>query len=160
MPNKRTRGKAPDSDVRPIAIFDLDGTLCNIDHRLGAISEEPKDWDRFYEACSFDKPLWTMIALLRQFEPTHYIAIWTGRSAQVREKTEYWLARHVVPYDELQMRRSDDRRPDYILKKEWLESCSKHYYRRIHFVVEDRARVARMYREHQIMVLQCADGEF
>lgn len=35
-------------DKRNAIIFDIDGTLANLDHRLRHILKEPKDWDAFY----------------------------------------------------------------------------------------------------------------
>jgi len=33
-----------------VYVFDLDGTLANIDHRLHFIKTKPKNWPAFFEA--------------------------------------------------------------------------------------------------------------
>jgi phosphoglycolate phosphatase-like HAD superfamily hydrolase len=45
-------------------IFDLDGTLCDISHRLHFIENGNKDWDGFYAACPDDVPKPAMIAFV------------------------------------------------------------------------------------------------
>ena len=35
-------------------IFDLDGTLCNCEHRVHFMREHPKRRDEFHSACIFD----------------------------------------------------------------------------------------------------------
>lgn len=44
-------------------VFDLDGTLSNIDHRLHYIQRPPseKDWAAFFAACENDLPIGPMI---------------------------------------------------------------------------------------------------
>jgi phosphoglycolate phosphatase-like HAD superfamily hydrolase len=37
-------------------IFDLDGTLANIDHRRHLVEGPQKDWDAFFKACDKDIP--------------------------------------------------------------------------------------------------------
>lgn len=44
-------------------IFDLDGTLCDITHRLHFIEGDNKDWDGFYKACPADIPKPAIIEL-------------------------------------------------------------------------------------------------
>jgi phosphoglycolate phosphatase-like HAD superfamily hydrolase len=43
--------------MKKIVIFDLDGTLMNIEHRMHFIKETPKDYHAFYKACSGDTPI-------------------------------------------------------------------------------------------------------
>ena len=37
-------------------IFDIDGTLMDIQHRKQYVEQRPKDWDKFREATRDDKP--------------------------------------------------------------------------------------------------------
>ena len=46
-------------------IFDLDGTLADIDHRLHFIQNGNKQWDEFYAACPNDGPKPAIIELAR-----------------------------------------------------------------------------------------------
>jgi len=43
-------------DQRPIAIFDVDGTLADIRHRLHFVKQEKKDWYGFYQHIHLDTP--------------------------------------------------------------------------------------------------------
>ena len=53
--------------MRPLYIFDLDGTLCNIEHRLHLLDNKTdKDrWDKFYKACVNDKPNMPVLQILQ-----------------------------------------------------------------------------------------------
>ena len=44
--------------MKPLYIFDLDGTLALIKHRRHFVEREPhhQDWERFYAACVDDGP--------------------------------------------------------------------------------------------------------
>jgi hypothetical protein len=35
---------------RPLAVFDLDGVLADVRHRLHFLDRRPKDWDGFFAA--------------------------------------------------------------------------------------------------------------
>jgi len=72
-------------------IFDLDGTLADITHRLHFIQKEPKDWDGFFAACVADKPIAHTIEIMNILMNRDRVEIWTGRSDIVREETIRWL---------------------------------------------------------------------
>jgi hypothetical protein len=46
----------PDED-RPLAVFDIDGVLADVRHRLHLVEGRPKDWDGFFAAAADDPPL-------------------------------------------------------------------------------------------------------
>ena len=46
-----------------LIIFDVEGTLFDLDHRLHFIQSEQKDWEAFYAASVLDKPVLPMIDL-------------------------------------------------------------------------------------------------
>ena len=77
----------------------------------------------------------------------------------VREDTEYWLDFHNVPYDELIMRKDKDFRPDNEAKKDLYEEYIKDKFE-IEFVLDDRDRVVKMWRELGLRVLQVEEGDF
>ncbi|MGD9590834.1 MAG: hypothetical protein AB7Q37_18470 [Pyrinomonadaceae bacterium] len=159
---------------RPIYIFDLDGTLALINHRLGFIQGDYKDWRAFFAACPLDGPNWPVIHTLQRLRRGGAeIWVWSGRSDEVRAETEEWLYRYGVfknvpllswePFrapETLLMRKAGDHRPDHHLKAEWLADVEPPEYKRITGVFEDRARVVRMWRELDIPCFQVADGEF
>lgn len=148
-------------------IFDLDGTLARLDHRLHYVrnlSNDPDfkpNWDAFHHACVYDEPIREMIfinqavALLNPH--TTKIEIWSGRSDMVRPQTEKWLEEHGIHYDVLFMRSAGDFTPDDELKESWLHSP---FTGRPDIVFDNRKRVVDMWRRNGIRCVQVAPGEF
>lgn len=137
-------------------IFDLDGTLADIGHRLAHLQKDPKDWDRFYNECPNDQPIEVGLEVLRTLRYRHYVQIWTGRSERIRDLTIAWLKSYGIEYVPLIMRAEGDHRPDHVLKQEWLHSCVK----KPDLVFEDRASVVAMWRAEGIPCFQVAPGDF
>ena len=139
-------------------IFDLDGTLADIRHRLHYIKDKPKDWNSFYKACVEDKPIRSMIILFRMLDNHKYnrIEIWTGRSSIVRKETEEWLLNYKLFYNELRMRDGNNYVQDYILKEAWLKKSKTIP----DLVFEDRERVVEMWRSYGVQCCQVGDGNF
>lgn len=142
-----------------IVVFDLDGTLCNIEHRLGHIQSEPQDWAAFYRACIYDveiTPLVRVAAAL--WHAGHRLEFWSGRSEEVREETGKWLASRGLRYHLLRLRPKDDYRPDHELKARWLEGLSA--AERPVLAFEDREQVVQMWRSKDVLCCQVAPGNF
>lgn len=78
-------------------VFDLDGTLADINHRLHYLDEDPKNWDEFFDACSEDSPYWPVLTLFNELslDVFNIVEIWTGRAAgkndEIFRKTVKWL---------------------------------------------------------------------
>ncbi len=136
-------------------IFDLDGTLADIDHRLHFVQNGNKDWDGFYAACVDDKPKAAIIELALMCDDAgHEIIISSGRSENVRAQTEAWLEKHGVNYATLLMRPDACFVPDQALKKAWLDQGLLGAKEEILFVVEDRDRMVKMWRDQGLTCLQ------
>jgi len=152
--------------MKPTIIFDVDGTLADLTHRLHHIlepdgSERPKDkknWPAFFAAAKDDLPINEIIILAQAIESDRLnpgtpgdfaIVLASGRTAETRKATEDWLAKHKVPYDHLFMRRAGDHRDDHIVKKEYVGTMREMGYRPI-LAFEDRQRVVDMYRAENI----------
>jgi FMN phosphatase YigB (HAD superfamily) len=73
--------------ARPLAVFDLDGTLADVRHRLPLLRRRPKDWDGFFAAAPADPPLPDGIALALSSAEDHEIAYVTGRPERCRRDT-------------------------------------------------------------------------
>lgn len=146
--------------MRPdIVIFDLDGTLADIDHRRHLVRQKPKRWRAFFEACVFDRPNVAVITTYRAFQRSgldYRLWIFSGRSDVVRPQTERWLAEHVGHYDHLRMRPEGDHTPDEDLKRRWVEPV-RH---RVLCVFDDRNKVVAMWRTLGIPCFQVAEGNF
>jgi hypothetical protein len=151
----------------PVCIFDLDGTLCDITHRLHYIKSNhtgdpdfKADWDAFYDACHDDEPRWPIIAIAQKFAAAGYtIIIASGRSDKVADKTKAWLRNHHVPYSMLVMRPEGDFTPDHELKRSWFRQAGLSP-QKVCFVIEDRKQVVEMWRSLGLTCLQVQDGDY
>lgn len=146
-------------------IFDLDGTLADITHRLHHIKKlpnTPKDWHNFFEDCHDDKPISAVIEVLNaHVKADHNIWIVSGRSDQVEQKTIAWIDAHTNLFSyNLIMRKSGDYRPDHDLKRQWLLEGRLPPKNEILCVYDDRKRVVDMWRSEGLTCFQVADGEF
>lgn len=150
--------------MRPIYIFDLDGTLALNGHRQHLLDnkDDPERWDKFFEACDKDEPNWPVIqTLIILVGVGAEVQIWSGRSSQVSEKTAAWLTNHLgqVPVS-LRMREAGDFTPDEVLKGGWLDSLPAIDRHRLVAVFDDRDKVVAMWREKGVACFQVAKGEF
>lgn len=142
-------------------IFDLDGTLADITHRLHYITGVEKDWDAFFAACEDDAPIGPTMMLLDSILANGLgVEIWTGRSSAVREQTERWLNKHGVYGVKVVMREEGDHRHDTVIKKEWLDALPGICRAKIAAVFEDRASVVKMWRDSGLVCYQVAPGDF
>ena len=142
-----------------LVIFDLDGTLANTDHRAHYLERpsKEKDWRGFFAACDKDEPHHHIVStLLALVAAGHEVHIWSGRSDEVRDKTEAWLLRNGLSGIPLRMRSEGDYTADEVLKRSWLAEAS----RKPDLIFDDRAKVVAMWREMGIPCCQVAPGEF
>lgn len=156
--------------MKPLYIFDLDGTLANMEHRVRFIRQEPKDWRGFFAACVDDEPIPAALATLHALRKGGAeVWIWTGRSDEVREQTLAWLHKHSVYHafwnpmrapEALLMRKAGDHQPDVALKRGWLADLEPPERDRLTAVFEDRASVVQMWRDAGVPCFQVAPGEF
>jgi FMN phosphatase YigB (HAD superfamily) len=141
-------------------VFDLDGTLADVTHRLRYAEE--KDWVSFNMYCIHDTPKEAECYLARMVHshmPHHRIMIITGRSDDYRPQTEEWLVKHGIPYDELHMRAVGDHRPDTIVKGE-LATDAGLPFRNISFVLEDRDKMVAFWRKGGLTCFQNQPGAY
>jgi phosphoserine phosphatase len=74
--------------MKPLYIFDLDGTLALIEHRRHLVEGERKDWPAFFAACVDDAPNPPVIRTLQALRTAGAeIWIWSGRSDEVKAQT-------------------------------------------------------------------------
>jgi len=171
----------PIEDV-PTVIFDIDGTLANIEHRRHFVTGKKKDFDSFNAHMCADTANDPIVELLWMCDDAaKQIIFCTGRMEQFREVTRNFLLdecgfestyhtgvkcsresieRHI---DTFLIMRPDERRhdPDSEIKQdmlnEILKTVSKH---NVLFAVDDRKRVVDMWRANGITCLQVAEGNF
>lgn len=153
--------------MKPLYIFDLDGTLASIEHRKHMLDDKHDNnrWRRFYAACDKDTPIPAVIATMERLR--HFADVWifSGRSEEVRDKTVAWLAEHTsfMSHDldtALTMRQEGDHRADDVVKREWLDGMLWDDRKRLVAVFDDRDRVVAMWREAGVPCFQVAPGAF
>lgn len=142
-----------------ILIVDLDGTLCNIDHRLHYVKNGNKDWKNFFKEILNDTPNKWCLDLVEKFNKQYSIIFCSGRSDNERKTTEDWLNTHLTHSYELYMRNRQDYREDSIIKEIILDFEILTRYKP-YFVIDDRQRVVDMWRKRGLVCLQCAPGDF
>lgn len=143
-------------------VFDLDGTLALDHHRVHYLRGDVKYWDEYFNACLHDEPNRPIVQTLKLYAKVgEEVAIWTGRSAKVRDLTLQWLDENNIRdlLTEFRMRDIDDRTQDDQLKQFWLNEV-RSLGKRVDLVFEDRQRVVDMWRSEGIVCCQVAPGNF
>lgn len=152
--------------MRPLYIFDLDGTLALVDHRRHFVENGAGRWREFYAACVDDKPNVPVIRVLNSLVyAAADIRIFSGRSDEVQAQTVAWLLTHTALarreiVSGLRMRKEGDYTPDEVLKKQWLDELSRTDRQRLTAVFDDRDKVVAMWRENGVPCFQVAPGDF
>jgi len=142
-------------------IFDLDGTLFDLEHRLHFIQQDPPDWDGFYDALGEDDLIEEVAEVYRSLKNAgHYIILATGRPERVRFKTVQKLHQNDLYFNSLYMRPDGDHREDSIVKAEMLKYILQFESKVIDGVFEDRQSVVDMWRSKGLRVFQVAPGKF
>ncbi|WP_103509156.1 hypothetical protein [Streptomyces sp. SM13] len=98
-------------DARPLAVFDLDGTLADTAHRQHFLEGAKRDWAGFFAAAPADPPLPEGVRMVLASAEECEIVYLTGRPERCRRDTVRWLSRQGLPDGTLFMRRNEDRRP-------------------------------------------------
>jgi hydroxymethylpyrimidine pyrophosphatase-like HAD family hydrolase len=141
-------------------IVDLDGTLCNVDHRVHFVRQKPKNWQAFNQGMINDElNLWCFELIKAMKASGYHILFVTGRDDHFKNQTMTWLNQHLIVYDKLFMRLAGDFREDSEVKEEiFKKDIEKNY--QVLFVVDDRKSVVDKWRELDLICLQCAVGNF
>jgi len=147
-----SRPAAPDD--RPLAVFDVDGVLADVRHRLRHVQRRRKDWDAFFAAAADDPPLAQGVALAQESARDCEVAYVTGRPERCRADTLAWFARHGLPPGRLRMRRERDRRPARVAKPELLRELARG--RVVAVVVDDDRQVCDAYERDGWRVLRAS----
>lgn len=145
-----------------VVICDLDGTLCDITHRLHFAKSEPKDWKNFFDHIPADSMREEVLKEVRfvAAENLAKIIFVSARPENCRIDTQNWLQKHLLyagaDYEILLMREAGDKRPDTEVKAEIYERYLKNL--NIIQVFDDRPSVIRMWREKGLDVTDVGSG--
>lgn len=149
--------------VKPYIIFDIDGTLSNIQHRVHHVTKDPKDWDSFNESMfedEVDGAIWQIFQhMCNSRNGLNFPSIFvTGRMEKYRTVTENWLKKNNLVPDYLFMRETDDFRSDDVVK--WEIDIKYISPAPILCVFDDRDKVVKMWRNQGYKCLQVQEGDF
>jgi hypothetical protein len=150
----------PEVGKKACVVIDLDGTLCQIDHRLHFVrGEGKKDWKGFFEALKDDTPNFWCQSIITGIKDIYDIVLCSGRTDNYQQLTMNWLSNWGIEYHELFMRNRADFRPDYIVKEVILDFEILSRYKP-YFFIDDRSSVVAMWRKRGFVCLACANGQF
>ena len=150
-------------DLPNCIIVDIDGTLAHMNGR------SPYDYSQVHTDV-VDENVAQLVRKYAQrdimFEtPDTYIIIVSGRDDTCKDETLKWLADNNIPFDEFYMRdhtlvdEKGNKLDDTVIKKNIYEDMIKPRFN-VRFVLDDRDRVVKMWREQGLKVLQVAEGDF
>ena len=149
-------------------IFDIDGTLVDISHRLKFIKSSPhiyeghpKDWKKFRDPALKldDEPITPVIDILLALKAAgHRIIIATGRTKSEKDGTLDSLRRYIPFIDDvpLYMRSDGDFRKDTVVKSAMLDKMLDAGYKPV-MVFDDRPSVIDMWHDRGLKVMDVRD---
>ena len=90
-----------------LAVFDIDGVVADVRHRVHLVERRPRDWPGFFAAADADLPSDTGIGWALRAAEQHELAWLTGRPEWLRTVTADWL-RRLAADDEIAVFVDDD----------------------------------------------------
>lgn len=141
-------------------IFDMDGTIANVDHRLKYIMQDRKDWDTWNKLMPYDTPNIEICKLTHMYYEIGYVVIiCSGRFEKYRKITKDQLDTWGIEYASLYMRADSDYRSDVDVKYDMLRAIQESELDLV-MCFDDRDRVVKMYRDNDITCLQVKEGDY
>lgn len=135
-------------------LVDLDGTLCNINHRLKYLENKKI----FHKLCYLDKPDDKIVSLVQLLSNYYKIIIVTCRPKSVENLSIEWLKNHNINFYKIFSRNDNDDEHDDKIKLKFLKEIQKDFD--VEFSLDDRDSVVKMFRENGIKCLQVNYGNF
>ena len=143
-------------------IFDVDGTLMDIEHRRHFVSGAMNDWKSFLDpkVMKGDSPKWEVVNTAVALHNSGVeIVVVSARNERHREVTEAQLSAAGVKFQHLFLRPDDDFRSDVEFKSEVFDQLVKADWTP-DLVFDDRNSVVAMWRAKGVPCFQVADGDF
>ena len=143
-------------------IFDVDGTLFNIDQRRHLVEGDNNDWKTFLsvEAMEGDTPNQPVLDVCIALQDAgSEIVVVSARNERHRQVTETQLHTAGVQFSHLFLREDEDFRADDEFKKDVLDALIAADWKP-DLVFDDRNRVVDMWRANGIPCFQVAEGDF
>lgn len=145
-------------------IVDLDGTLCDIRHRLSEAmaakkSGDPRAWDLFHDKCGQDLPVWSVVLLLRAWlYAGGRIVYISARPVTFLFETKSWLRALSLPDAPLYLRMVEEQTS--VEMKTHAAGLAIPPGDAVAFVLEDRDKLVMMWRNYGAACFQVAKGEY
>lgn len=159
---QRYNNQPQQSELPWCVIVDLDGTLSLMNGRSAYSGKD----------CGTDilnKSVYTVLDLIGlnnydfkdREEDKIKVFLFSGRNSDNggKEATEKWLQEQQLPSYELVMRAEGDNSPDTVIKRKMFDKYIRGKYR-VHFVLDDRNVVTKMWRDLGLDCFQVYDGNF
>lgn len=149
-----------------VVVCDLDGTLCDIKHRLHFVNGEKKDWKSFFQHMMGDKLRTDVVEKLHDaltvLSADAKLIFVSARPESYRGFTLDWLTKNLSGTGLLErcetliMREDGDSRPDTQVKSDIYDKYLKQL--NIIKVFDDRPSVIRMWRQKGLEVEDVGEG--
>jgi phosphoglycolate phosphatase-like HAD superfamily hydrolase len=131
------------------ALFDMDGTLCDVSSIRHHVMGKSKNFDAFHAAAIDCPPVaLTLEHYHRQVELGREIVIVTARKKKWQYQTIWWTLLNDIEYAGMWMRENHDGRPDYEVKAGLLARIRTVFTPVIAF--DDNPKVIRLWEENGI----------
>jgi len=142
-------------------IFDVDGTIADVEHRRHFVTQKPADWKSFKEETVNDTPVQWVVDIAKRFiAQGDDVAFFSARNESQREVTETQISKWVGDgHKGLFLRPDGDFRPDEEFKSDLADKFEE-FGGKIDLVFDDRNKVVDMWRARGTTVVQVADGDF
>ncbi len=136
--------------MRDAVIYDMDGTLVDVSGIRHHVTGGNTNYHEFHMG-SVDAPAHEhVIDMLRDHqEAGHAIVIVTARNERYMNICVWWLLFAGVTYDQMYMRKHDDQRPDWQVKKDILAIMRKDGFNPVH-AVDDNPSVVELWESEGI----------
>lgn len=151
--------------MNKIIVFDIDGTICDPEHRRHFLYQGPRNWEAFLAAAEYDPRIEQTKEIYDLFRysqaPAYTVGFVTARSRDWQQLTERWLYdMGFLNYDFLLMRKAGDFRGDGIVKEEILLEELLPNYGKPFMVFDDRKTVLEnCWQKHGIYTLDVGQGK-
>tara|TARA_X000000368_G_scaffold352466_1_gene293303 strand:- start:693 stop:1139 length:447 start_codon:yes stop_codon:yes gene_type:complete len=142
-------------------IFDVDGTIADVEHRRHFVTQRPADWKSFKEETVNDTPVeWVCDIAKRHIARGDDVAFFSARNESQRGVTETQISEWIGDgHKGLFLRPDGDFRPDEEFKSDLADKFEE-FGGKIDIVFDDRNKVVDMWRQRGTTCVQVAEGDF